>query len=161
MQALILVMGKLYRPQKKECTHSTILQVEPTQSRYVFTFNNIELVNFSIVIELSGENLVWNHRHDLKIKQVCSTRGPHSHILEGWGGGDPKEVHVLYPKKSQLQNLSTQKHPTSLAYPKYSNPHWFCISKFYCLSSGKLKHAKYNFAFSQKQNYTEKIKSIS
>ena len=31
-----------------------------------------------------------------------------------WGGGEregggPTEVHILYPKKSQLQNLSTQK----------------------------------------------------
>ena len=33
------------------------------------------------------------------------------------GGGGPTEVHILYPKKSQLQNLSTQK---ILAYPKKS-----------------------------------------
>ena len=26
-------------------------------------------------------------------------------------GGGPTEVHILYPKKSQLQNLSTQKNP--------------------------------------------------
>ena len=27
-------------------------------------------------------------------------------------GGGPTEVHILYPKKSQLQNLSTQKNPS-------------------------------------------------
>ena len=40
-------------------------------------------------------------------------QGPHSQILMtgggGGGGGGPTEVHTLYPKKSQLQNLSTQK----------------------------------------------------
>ena len=36
-------------------------------------------------------------------------------------GGGPTEVHILYPKNSQLQNLSTQKHPYFfLAYPKKS-----------------------------------------
>ena len=39
-----------------------------------------------------------------------SAQGPHSHILKT-GGGGPTEVHILYPKKSQLQNLSTQKNP--------------------------------------------------
>ena len=32
---------------------------------------------------------------------------------------------------------------------------FFCISKFYYLSSGKLKHANFNFGFGQKQNYTK------
>ena len=37
-----------------------------------------------------------------------------------WQGG-PTEVHILYPNKSQLQNLSTQKDPYFLlAYPKKS-----------------------------------------
>ena len=38
---------------------------------------------------------------------------PYSQILmtegRGGGGGGLIEVHILYPKKSQLQNLSTQK----------------------------------------------------
>ena len=41
---------------------------------------------------------------------IVNTQGLHSQILmtgEG-GGGGPTEVHILYPKKSQLQNLSTQ-----------------------------------------------------
>ena len=38
------------------------------------------------------------------------SQGPHSQILmTGGGGGNPTEVHNLHPKKSQLQNLSTQK----------------------------------------------------
>ena len=38
------------------------------------------------------------------------TQGPHSQILMmGGGGGGPTEVHILYPKRSQLQNLSTPK----------------------------------------------------
>ena len=39
--------------------------------------------------------------------------GPHSQILMtgggGGGGGGATEIHILYPKKSQLQNLSTPK----------------------------------------------------
>ena len=67
-------------------------------------------------------------------------------------GGGPTEVHILYPKKSQLQDLSTQKIPTFFSIPK-KIPQCFCISKFYYLSSGKLKHANFNFGFGQKQNY--------
>ena len=45
---------------------------------------------------------------------ILCTQGPHSQILMtgGWGMGvvqQRSEVHILYPKKSQLQNLSTQK----------------------------------------------------
>ena len=68
------------------------------------------------------------------------------------GGGGPTEVHILYPKKSQLQDLSTQKIPTFFSIPK-KIPQCFCIGKFYYLSSGKLKHANFNFGFGQKQNY--------
>ena len=39
--------------------------------------------------------------------QVVDTQGPHSQIL--MAGGGVSEVHILYPKKLQLQNLSTQK----------------------------------------------------
>ena len=37
-------------------------------------------------------------------------RGPHSDILMMGEGGD--RSYILYPKKSQLQNMSTQKNPT-------------------------------------------------
>ena len=39
-------------------------------------------------------------------------------------GGDPTEVHILYPKKSQLQNLSTQKNPYFFSIPQ-KNPSVF------------------------------------
>ena len=48
-------------------------------------------------------------------------QGPHSQILMIWGGGGcPTEVHILYPKKSQLQNLSTQRITTLFSIPKKS-----------------------------------------
>ena len=34
-------------------------------------------------------------------------------------------------------------------------PQCFCISKFYYIFSGKLKHVNFNFGFSQKPNYTK------
>ena len=68
-------------------------------------------------------------------------------------GGGPTEVHILYPKKSQLQDLSIQKNPYFFFSIPKKNPQCFCISKFYYLSSGKLKHANFNFGFGQKQNY--------
>ena len=84
--------------------------------------------------------------------KATSTQGPHSHMLMM---GGPTEVHILYPKKSQLQNLSTQKKiPTFFSIPR-KIPQCFCISKFYYLPSGKLKHANFNFGFGQKQNYTK------
>ena len=47
----------------------------------------------------------------------------------GGGGGGPTEVHILYPKKSQLQNLSFQKKSLLfLAYPKKSLSH-FCTTQ--------------------------------
>ena len=47
----------------------------------------------------------------------------------------------------------TQKNPNfRICLPK-KIPQCFCISKFYYLSSGKLKHANFNFGFGQKQNY--------
>ena len=77
-------------------------------------------------------------------------QGPHSHILMT-GGSDrgsyfiPKKIptsEFVYPKKS----------PLFFSIPK-KIPQCFCISKFYYLSSGKLKHANFNFGFGQKQNY--------
>ena len=57
------------------------------------------------------------------------------------GGGGLTEVHILYPKKSQLQNLSTQKNPSVFLHQQI---YW---------SSGKIKHANFNVGFGQKQNY--------
>ena len=51
------------------------------------------------------------HQYSTELKRVSGEpQGPLSHILMTWGGG-PTEVHILYPKKFQLQNLSTQKNP--------------------------------------------------
>ena len=84
--------------------------------------------------------------------KATSTQGPHSHILMT---GAPTEVHILYPKNPNFRIiLSTQKVPTFFSIPK-KIPQCFCISKFYYLPSGKLKHANFNFGFGQKQNYTK------
>ena len=55
-------------------------------------------------------------RHNAGVWQgLCRAypaQGPHSQIFMtgvGGGGGGLTEVYILYPKKSQLQNLSTQK----------------------------------------------------
>ena len=56
--------------------------------------------------------------------EKTSPQGPHSHILMTRGGGrSGQKIHILYPKRSQLQNLSTQKKSLLyLAYPPKS-PH--------------------------------------
>ena len=51
-------------------------------------------------------------------------QGPH--LMTGAG---PTEVHILYPKKSQLQNLSTQKNHYFLAYPKKFLNSFFATQK--------------------------------
>ena len=38
---------------------------------------------------------------------------PLTNFNDGGGGGGATEVHILYPKKSQLQNLFTQKKITT------------------------------------------------
>ena len=88
------------------------------------------------------------HNFDFCAAEVCRTRdggllpqGPHSHILMT-GGSDrgsyfiPQKIptsEFVYPKKSLFFSI-----------PK-KIPQCFCISKFYYLSSGKLKHANFNF----------------
>ena len=55
-----------------------------------------------------------NPRHliDYPSTSWLTAQGPHSRILMmGGGGGFPTEVHILYPKKYQLQNLPTQINP--------------------------------------------------
>ena len=88
------------------------------------------------------------HNFDFCAAEVCRTRdggllpqGPHSHILMT-GGSDrgsyfiPKKIptsEFVYPKKSLFFSI-----PQKIRQ-------CFCISKFYYLSSGKLKHANFNF----------------
>ena len=59
------------------------------------------------------------------------------------GGGRVRQRFIFY----------TPKNPNfRICLPK-KIPQCFCISKFYYLSSGKLKHANFNFGFGKKQNY--------
>ena len=58
------------------------------------------------------------------------------------GGGGSDRGSYIIPKKI----------PTFFSIPK-KIPKCFCISKFCYLSSGKVKHANFNFGFGQKQNY--------
>ena len=76
---------------------------------------------------------------------------PLTYFNDGVGGG-PTEVHILYPKNPNFRICLPKKNPTFFSIPK-KIPQCFCISKFYYLSSGKLKHANFNFGFGQKQNY--------
>ena len=63
-------------------------------------------------------------------KEIFNPQGPHSQIFMMGGGGDPTEVHIFYPKKSQLQNLSTQKKSLLfLTYPKKSLSSFFATQK--------------------------------
>ena len=72
-----------------------------------------------------------------------SPQGPHSHILMTGGGGGVRQRFIFY----------TPKYPNFRICLFKKIPQCFCISKFYYLSSGKLKHANFNFSFGQKQNY--------
>ena len=74
-----------------------------------------------------------------RVEQGLHFQGPHSHILMMWGSDRGS---YFIPKKI----------PTFFSIPK-KIPQCFCISKFYYLSSGKLKHANFNFGFGQKRNY--------
>ena len=70
-----------------------------------------------------------------------AAQGPHSYILM-MGGSDRGSYYFYTPKNPNFR----------ICLPK-KIPQCFCISKFYYLTSGKLKHANFNFGFCQKQNY--------
>ena len=80
--------------------------------------------------------------------QLCSTflltkapGAPLTYFNDGGGGGSDRGSYWI-PKKI----------PTFFSIPKKILK-CFCISKFCYLSSGKVKHANFNFGFGQKQNY--------
>ena len=50
-----------------------------------------------------------------RFTEEAATQGPHSQILMT---GGPTEVHILYPKQLQLQNLSLQKYHYFFSIPK-------------------------------------------
>ena len=70
-------------------------------------------------------------------------------------GGGIRQRFIFYtPKNPNFRICLSKKIPNFFSIPK-KIPQCFCISKFYYLSSGKLKHANFNFGFGQKQNYTK------
>ena len=62
-------------------------------------------------------------------------------------------MNIFYTQKNpNFRICLPKKIPTFFSISK-KIPQWFCISKFFYLSSGKLKHANFNFGFGKKQNY--------
>ena len=90
-------------------------------------------------------------RHSWGFPVMPTAQGPHSHIL--MTGGGVRQRFIFYTQKNpNFRICLPKKIPTFFSIPK-KIPQCFCISKFYYLSSGKLKHANFNFGFGQKQNY--------
>ena len=77
----------------------------------------------------------------------CESQGPHSHSL--MTGGVRQRFIFYTPKNPEFRICLPPKISTFFSIPK-KIPQCFCISKFYYLSSGKVKHANFNFGFSQK-----------
>ena len=63
---------------------------------------------------------------DIEIGIVDFPGAPLTNFNEREGGGAPTEVYILYPKKSQLQNLSTQKNHYFFSIPKKIPLSFFC-----------------------------------
>ena len=73
--------------------------------------------------------------------------------LTYFNDGGVRQRFIFYTQKNpNFRICLPKKIPTFFSIPK-KIPQCFCISKFYYLSSGKLKHANFNFGFGQKQNY--------
>ena len=80
---------------------------------------------------------------------VCTPGAP----LTCFNDGGVRQRFIFYTQKNpNFRICLPKKIPTFFSIPK-KIPQCFCISKFYYLSSGKLKHANFNFGFGQKQNY--------
>ena len=85
--------------------------------------------------------------------QTVNPRGP-THIFND---GGVRQRFIFYtPKNTNFRICLPKKIPTFVNIPK-KIPQCFCISKFYYLSSGKLKHANFNFGFGQKQHYNLRL----
>ena len=73
--------------------------------------------------------------------------------LTYFNDGGVRQRFIFYiPKNPNFRICLPKKIPTFFSIPQ-KIPQCFCISKFYYLSSGKLKQANFNFGFGQKQNY--------
>ena len=89
------------------------------------------------------------------LKLACSE-------LYGWSPGAPhtyfndggvRQRFIFYTQKNpNFRICLPKKNPYFFSIPK-KIPQCFYSSKCYYLSSGKLKHAYFNFGFGQKQNY--------
>ena len=67
--------------------------------------------------------------------------------------GGVRQRFIFYTQKNpNFRICLPKKIPTFFSIPK-KIPQCFCISKFYYLTSGTLKHINFNFGFGQKQNY--------
>ena len=67
--------------------------------------------------------------------------------------GGVRQRFIFYTQKNpNFRICLPKKIPTFFSIPQ-KIPQCLCMSKFYYLSSGKLKHANFNFGFGQKQNY--------
>ena len=66
------------------------------------------------------------------------------------GGGSDVEVHILYPKKSQLQNLSTQKITTFFCIPQKSLSPFFTTQKNPCFFFSRPKKIPASFIHPKK-----------
>ena len=83
-------------------------------------------------------------------------------MIRGWLPGTPltyfndggvQQRFIFYtPKNPNFRICLPKKIPTFFSIPQ-KIPQCFCISKFYYLTSGTLKHINFNFGFGQKQNY--------
>ena len=87
--------------------------------------------------------------------QTVNPRGP-THIFNEGGGGVRQRFIFYTTKNPNFRICLPKKIPTFVNIPK-KIPQCFCISKFYYLSSGKLKHANFNFGFGQKQHYNLRL----
>ena len=67
-------------------------------------------------------------------------------------GGSDRGSYFIPKKNPNFKICLPKKIPTFFSIAQ-KIPQCFCTSKFYYLTSGKLKHANFIFGFGQKQNY--------
>ena len=105
------------------------------------------LVSVIVVVGLANlscccDHYVANKRDKKNVRQ----RTPPSEIILFWS-------HVTSVFQGLSLSRSVGRVGENPGNEVEKNPQCFCISKFYYLSPGKLKHANFNFSFGQKQNY--------
>ena len=109
----------------------------------------IECVSFSSFFSPSYSFSIFSrsNAHTHTNKEGAKTPGA---PLTYFNDGGLRQRFIFYTQKNpNFRICLPKKIPTFFSIPK-KIPQCFCISKFYYLSSGKLKHANYNFGFGQK-----------